>query len=84
MEEKSVLTRAEVEARDVEITKRSEDSRKAQHWPDFSRAVLLRCCGSTPLERYYLDVSGTHVVLLLSYLKPGAFFSASLVVSIVR
>jgi hypothetical protein len=31
-----------------------------------------------------LDVSGTHVVLSLSYLNPGAFFSASLVVSIVR
>jgi hypothetical protein len=31
-----------------------------------------------------LAVSATHVVLSLSYLNPGAFFSASLVVSIVR
>jgi hypothetical protein len=31
-----------------------------------------------------LAVSGIHVVLSLSYLNPGALFSASLVVSIVR
>jgi hypothetical protein len=37
-----------------------------------------------PRSDYLLEVSGIQVVLSLSYLKPGADFKASLVVSMVR
>ena len=45
-------------------------------------------CGERNNPRYYCDMfpdlSGTQVVCCLSYLNPGADFSASLVVFIVR
>ncbi len=59
---------------------------------DLGRAFLAKSKGPglnrglSPERRrcYLLELSGTQVVLVLSYLKPGAFFSASLLVSIVR
>jgi hypothetical protein len=50
-------------------------SRKAKS-PSKLGLLVCNCCSS-----YF---AATHVVLLLSYLKPGAALSASLVVSIVR
>ena len=57
-------------------------TRPKEHWGTSAAIGASRLAGLD--YDLVLDLSETQVVLSLSYLNPGAFFSASLVVSIVR
>jgi hypothetical protein len=63
-----------------QFTGSSAQTKKPRHAPGLYNGMRY--------PRYYCDMapdlSGTQVVCCLSYLKPGADFSASLVVFIVR